>query len=315
MKTTKLILLSLATVLAIFLLSCNRKDENPALTAEDIALATEVNKDEEQATSSVDDALESINESLGSFAGGRVINADCGVTVDASRFSTVLGSNQKTIVFTFNSESSCSFRSRKGKVTVVLTKGNQFTEQGAEYEATFEGYATGRAGRTVTITGVQKILNETGGLPRFVITRPNLYQTVKHKVTGDMNIAFSDANASSRTWKINREIEWSNTNGVLSYKVSSSNSIDGYNNVVAWGVNRRGNNFYTQLTLPLTGNSICGRFRPTGGQKTHTIQDANNQKLLTVVSTFLIDNQGCSNGINIQVTNKAGRTRSRTYNY
>lgn len=321
MKTTvKFIQIILGVAFLILQFSsCNRDKEEVAaeLSSSELNAASVTSADEDNTSSNIDNALDDANNELSSLlSGGRVEEAfACGYSVDRTRFSTITGSN-KTIVIEYDGKSTCNARSRKGKVTITLAKGDNFADKDAEYTAVFEGFGTTYRGETMTINGTQTVVNVSGGLPRFTITRPNQYPSVKHKVTGTMKVTFGD-DASERNWNVYRILEWTNKSGVVGYSISSDQSADGYSNVVASGTNRLGNKFYTQLTQAITGNSACGRFRPATGQRIHTVLDAEGNVLVTMNHTITTGADGCGAGYTIEAKNKNGKSRNInvTYNY
>jgi len=175
----------------------------------------------------------------------------------------------------------------------------------------FQGYGVTHKGNKMTFDGLQTVTNVTGGLPRSIFTPGAI---VACKVSGDMVLKF-DSSALKRTWSMNRKISWSNTNGVLSYSISTNNVVDGLPKVSTWGTNRFGNSFYTQILLPVTANSTCGWYRPTGGERFHTVKDPNGSIIYSINSKINVGDSGCGNGFTITTTNKRGKVRSVTMSF
>lgn len=297
--------------------SCREKQEiEPAVSDNDMVLSTTQTDDADNTTSILDDALDNVNENLANISNGSRVEGEstCGYTVSYALYNTISGSNQKTVVFTYDGTSSCNLRTRKGSITATLTKGNFFSDLGAEYNIVFEGFGSTYRGKTFTLNGTQTVKNITGGLPRYVVFRPNQFTKVEHEVSGEMSLKF-DESETARTWSVSRVISWENQSGLLSYTIKGAGSQDGYDNLSLWGINRNGNRFYTQITTPISANSSCGWYRPTSGSRLHTVKDTDGSNMLVIEATLNTGSDGCGNGYTITATNKNGRSRSRTVTY
>ncbi len=313
MKKVAIRLMVMSLTFALVFTSCrNKEDADPAVSNAEMEETKTHSADNDDATANLDDAMDIVNTDLSGVSGARVEGTEaCGYTANYSAFSTVSGTNQKTIIYTFDKNSTCSSRSRQGTITVTLVQGNYFREQGAVYNLVFEGYGVTYNGKMMTLTGTQTVTNVTGGLPRSRFVDGSI---VTHKVSGNMELAF-DGFEGTRNWQINREITWANTAGILSFSISSDNSVDELNNVSVWGTNRFGNKFYTQITTPIVANSNCGWYRPTSGTRVHILKDADESIKFTVTVTNNLGANLCGNGYSVTTTNKRGRTREVTVTY
>ncbi|MFN0049807.1 MAG: hypothetical protein ACKVOU_11855 [Cytophagales bacterium] len=315
--TISLMTLSIAALLAMN--SCRNKEEaEPGLTDAELNTTSTQVSDNDNVSSSIDDALDIVNTDLAETdPNGRMEAeaASCGFTVNRTSYnSTLPGTSQKTVVYTFTN-TLCNGATRTGTITATLISGNFFKDKGATYKLVFAGFGVTRNGETATLSGTQTVINVSGGLPRFVIARPSEFSTVMHKVSGDMSLTLSEA-AGTRNWSIDRELTWANNAGVLSFTVNSNKSVNGYSNVVSTGINRAGYTFYTQILSPIVANSACGWYRPTSGQRRHILTETTDGSVLftsdAVVNT---GSDGCGNGFTITTTNKSGKVRSRTVTY
>jgi len=308
----KLILITLT--IALVITSCRNKEDatEPKVSDAEMQQAQTHSSDNQSVTANIDDAVDNINLDISAISTeARFETEPCGITVDYSRFTTRSGDNFKTIVYSFNSSANCSERTKEGKITVTLVSGNYFKDAGAVYTLAFQGYGVTHKGNKMTFDGLQTVTNVTGGLPRSIFTPGAI---VACKVSGDMVLKF-DSSALKRTWSMNRKISWSNTNGVLSYSISTNNVVDGLPKVSTWGTNRFGNSFYTQILLPVTANSTCGWYRPTGGERFHTVKDPNGSIIYSINSKINVGDSGCGNGFTITTTNKRGKVRSVTMSF
>lgn len=312
--SVQLLTLSIATIFAMN--ACrNKEDAEPNISDSDMKVNSAQVSDNDNVTSSVDDVLDKVNSDIaGTNGNARLEETTCGFTVNRSNYNATLsGISQKTIVYTFNNQL-CDGRTRTGTVTATLVSGNYFKDEGAVYNLVFDGYAVTAKGETATLTGTQTVTNVSGGLPRFLITRPNEFSSVTHKITGNMQLKFSDA-IGTRNWSIDREITWANSNGVLSYTLSSNRTVDGYSNVSSTGTNRLGYTFYTQIVSPITANSSCGWYRPTGGERKHTLVDTDGSTVFTSQAVINVGTDGCGTGFTLTTTNKRGKVRTITVTY
>jgi hypothetical protein len=319
MKKLSISLMTLSIAALLAMNACrNKEDAEPGLTDAELNTTSTQASDNDNVSSNIDDAFDKVNTDLAATEPGARMEVDaayCGFTVNRSNYnSTLAGTSQKTIVYTFNN-TLCDGRTRTGTVTATLLSGNFFKDQGATYKLVFAGFGVTRNGETATLSGTQTVTNVSGGLPRFVITRPSEFSIVTHKVTGDMTLTFSDA-MLPRNWSIDRELTWANNAGVLSYTVNSTRSVNGYSNVVSTGTNRAGYTFYTQILSPISANSTCGWYRPTGGQRKHTLTDTTDGSVVfTSDAVINTGSDGCGIGFTITTTNKKGKVRSLTVTY
>lgn len=319
MKNYVFKLVYLFTIGNLLVVACRQKDDlrdpSPGISDSEISASSTFTSDHEDVSGAIDEAINNINESLVNNIGGRISNElSCGYTVDYSGYSTVSGSNQKTIVFNYEG-TSCANIKREGTITVRLISGNLFRDKDAVYNVNFEGYRTTKGGRTMTITGTHTVTNITGGLAKSVLLNPSAYPIVTHKITGNMQITFDTSKGGVRTWQLNRLVSWANTSGVLSMTVSGNENVDGFDNVSIWGTNRFGNKFYTQIIGPIIVTSSCGWYRPVSGERKHTLQDSDGNLFRTINAKVITGADGCGTGILVTATNKNGLTRTRTINY
>jgi hypothetical protein len=81
-----------------------------------------------------------------------------------------------------------------------------------------------------------------------------------------MSVAFD--NGTSHNWQIARRRIITSSTGVYEVTLIGDTSIAGFNNVVVWGTNRRGNIFYTQINQAVKWNTTCPA-GPSSGVKVH----------------------------------------------
>ena len=113
------------------------------------------------------------------------------------------------------------------------------------------------------------------------------------KLQGSVQATFN--NNTTRTWNVARKLTYTGIYpGNLMLSIEGYGSAAGYNNLVTWGVNRHGENFYTQINQAVVLKQQCG-WDPISGVKVHQIPA--DGKSATI--TFGYDNN------NLPITNGA----------
>ena len=135
----------------------------------------------------------------------------------------------------------------------------------------------------MTLNGVRVYENVSGGL---LSQLGSGVSSVVHKVTGAVSATFDDN--STRTWNIARQRTFTGTTGNYVMTVDGFGSADGYGNLVAWGTNRHGEAFYTQIIQSVVHKQACG-WDPCSGVKSHQIPS--DGKMATVTFGFDDNNQ------------------------
>lgn len=310
----KFIKVCLILGVSALVLSCGRRDDDDTkpnnnsdnnFSNYELTVSTQQSGDNKEVEENVDQAIQDVTGQLSSYAGGRedALGA-CGYTV-----ATITG-NKKSFKITFTGEDCALVGSREGTITVTLVAGDKYTDKGAKWNMVFDGYGITKKGKKLSLKGTHVVENITGGAP-YQILIPNISNvtTVSLLVTSaDMNITF-DTTKASRQWNVARKIMWSNVNNEVIWTLEGAGSADGYDNLVTWGTNRAGANFYTQISSPITINaSKCGLFRPTGGERIHNVVVNGNTKL-TSTESFEYNSSGCANKY-ILVVEKNKKTRT-----
>ena len=115
---------------------------------------------------------------------------------------------------------------------------------------------------------------------------------------------------------MSRKRTFTNTAGVLSVKTEGTGSSTGIDNLLSWGQNRKGDNFYTQISSPIIFSTTCIG-KPISGTKIH-------KGLSREISvTFGLDDNGntiaigsaCPTKFRINWTNAAGKSKEALLSY
>lgn len=277
--------------------SCKKKDTDES--EDDTSTQTQHVSDESfmlnESENSLDEANVAISESTfgktGGIAGATIVDSP----------------SLKTIFITYNGTSADGRRMRTGNVQIQLVNGNNWGEAGAQIRVTYTNFKTTSLsnGKSITANGYYLLSNITGG-------RAFVNASVTHTVRGQMQITFD--NATSRSWQVARKRIVNSNNGNYDITLSGDTTIAGMNNIVVWGTNRNGSDFYTQISQPIVFNNTCPG-KPVSGQKIH-------RKLAREITvTFGVDASGnpvsgtCPYGLKINWTNARNVNKSAVISY
>ena len=136
------------------------------------------------------------------------------------------------------------------------------------------------------------------------------------------NIAVEYDNGQTATWNCAREAEWSyNATGTpintprFYFNCNGDSTLNGYSNVDSWGINRFGQPFTTYYGSPWYSDSYCGLWRPTSGQLTHVVNNANFVLTLGVDPSGAAANPAnCAYGFKVDWTVN-GNTQTAIFSY
>lgn len=290
--------LAAMVVAGLSLNSCKKDDDTMDDGLEQAELSTDESNHNNELEASLNEADATVSSS--GFGKGPGIP---GAKVDDSTFIS-----QKKIVITYNGLSGDGLRMRTGTVILQLITGSKWSDAGAVLRLEAQNLKVTRVsnGKSVVINGVHFITNVTGG-------RAYVSNNVIHKVRGNTEVSFD--NGTMRTWQVARKRTFTNNNGLLGLTVEGDTAVGGYNNVVVWGTNRRGNAFYSQITSPIAFKSLCSS-RPVSGVKVH------NGLTKAITVTLGVDESGnpytgsgCPYGFKLNWEDRKGNARTAVISY
>ncbi len=284
-------------VISLSLSSCKKNDN--AETDDDTAAQMQQSSDESLMQNESENSLDEVNVAVSGSTFGKTGTIAGATIVDSPSI--------KAVFITYNGASADSKRMRVGEVKVQLVTGNNWGEAGAQIRITYTNLRITQvsSGKSITLNGYHLITNVTGG-------RAFVSATVTHTVRGEMQLSFD--NATSRSWQVARRrvVNWANGN--YDVTISGDTTVLGLTNIVVWGTNRNGNEFYTQIAQPIVFNSICPG-KPVSGQKVH-------KKLVREITvTFGVDVTGnpvsgtCPYGFKISWTNARNVNKTAVISY
>lgn len=279
MKRTYLLLAAITFLAGMTLLnSCKKEKNDPTDTA---TLNQEQASDAEDVSASsdaVDDDVDNVM-SLSSLKSSETQALPCNVSIDSSQLAN------KKVTLTFNGDNCAGTRTRTGKIVVSLTNGTKWSDAGAVITVTYTDLKIVRkaTGRYIILNGTKTHTNVSGGLVKNLGSNGTPTTIVRKIASDNMSITFT--NGAQRTWHVARTRTFTKVNGSLVISISGFGEADGKSNLVEWGTNRRGNDFYTQITTPILMSQDCD-YQPSAGVKVHYVG------LRTVTTTLGTDSNG-----------------------
>jgi hypothetical protein len=266
LKMTGLIVIILA-ICSIAFSSCKKDKKTDTISMQQLV------QDENKVANSDDDAMNDVNSVLSGTAGKSLASFPCNVSVDSS---TIIGD---TIVYdiTFNGLNCHGTRMRVGHAKVKKNIATHWIDAGATVYVTYLNLVITRVSdnKSLTLSGTKKFVNVNGGRIADLATSTT---PIIHRVYGSLSATFDDG--STRTWTLARQRTFTGTPGNLICTVDGLGSADGYNSLVAWGTNRHGELFYTQITQSVIHKETCG-WDPCTGVKVHNIPSDSKKATFT----------------------------------
>ncbi|MDO9255848.1 MAG: hypothetical protein Q7U54_10080 [Bacteroidales bacterium] len=197
----------------------------------------------------------------------------CGASVD----SLAIANDTITIRITFNGLTCNNQRSRTGKIELKTKVGTLWNQVGAAVVCKFIDFTVTRVatGKSVKLNGTKTIVNVTGGHRWQVGT---LITSYVERISGSMQASFD--NGTSRTWNIARQITYTGTPNQYLLSVDGFGSTGNYQNLVVWGSNRQGEEFFTQITQSVVCRQACD-WDPVSGIKIHQIPSDDKSAAIT----------------------------------
>jgi hypothetical protein len=95
-------------------------------------------------------------------------------------------------------------------------------------------------------------------------------------------------NGTSRAWNVARQLTYTGTPGQFVLTVDGFGTSGEFANLVVWGTNRQGEEFFTQITQSVVHKQTCD-WNPVSGIKIHQIPS--DSKSATITFGFDSNNQ------------------------
>ena len=247
-------------VVGMSIAGCKKDKSEP-----DTSSLQQTSKDEVNVENSTNDVLNDANTVLSGGSSKSINSFPCNATIDSVTHSSV---DTVEYYVTFNGLNCIGNRIRTGNVIVKKAIGTHWINPGATVFVTYLNLTITKvgSGKSLTLNGTKTFENVNGG--SLAQLENGTISSVTHKITGSVQATFDDG--STRTWTITRQRVFTGTSGQLQLTESGFGSADGFNNLVVWGTNRKGEAFYTQLTSPVTFRETCD-WDPVSGVKVYQI--------------------------------------------
>jgi hypothetical protein len=284
MKTRSLIAFAalLAVSLALILSGCS-KNKNNGIPGDSSSLQ-QLTKDENQVQNATDDVLNDVNLVLSGtptngFKSVSLWGGPCNATVD----SAVVVNDSITYYIRYHGPNCPGTVTRNGLVQVRKKVGTHWYMPHATVIVTFinDTITHVTSGKSMILNGRKTFENVNGGV---IWQLGNGVESVVHKISGDLQATFDDG--TTRTWHVTRLRTLTGTpptpttDGHLVLTEDGFGTADGYEKLAVWGVNRNGENFYTQITQPVVHKQDC-TWDPCFGIKIHQIPGKNKKATVT----------------------------------
>ena len=273
MKTTKFIKSSLMLIafLGLFLAGCQKEKDNDTTT--DSSSLQQLSQDDNYLEIVSDDAMSDVNSLL---SGGNLKSTNlwpCNATID----STEVNNDTITFYITYDGLNCRETLYRDGKIEVKKRVGTHWHDEGATVIVKYIDFHITRVsnGKSITINGTKTFQNVTGG---FIHQLGNQYTSIIFKAWGTMSVTFDDN--TTRIWNVARQRTYTGSPGQLVMTVDGFGTSGNYNNLVVWGINRNGENFFTKIIQPVVFRQVCN-WNPCAGIKFHEIPAADKRATIT----------------------------------
>jgi hypothetical protein len=185
----------------------------------------------------------------------------------------VFDSSANSITITYNGTNCYGNRTRKGTVTIALTSGAHWMDEGAVATVTVQNLVITRMSdhKSITINGTRTITNVSGGSLNDLANDGS----ITHALSDNFSITFSDQ--AVRSWMMSKTRVFTYNNGIVI--TSTGTHSDGvYNNIAEWGTNRFGTDFESLISVPKVIRQDC-EFRLVSGQNIILRSDSLNSTI------------------------------------
>jgi len=275
MKSKKLIQLSfiLIVLLGFSITGCKKDNLNQGST--DTSSMLQLTADEINVENAMDDAVKDA-EAVMSF-GGIHLKSTVGLPCNATIDSTSVINDTITFFITYDGLNCNGNRHRTGKIEIKKAVGTHWGQVGATVIYKYIDYTITRVatGKSLTLNGTKTFQNVSGG---------HIWQlgfgatSIVHRINGTMQTKFEDG--TTHTWNVARQVTYTGTPNQLLMTVDGFGSAGEYTNLVTWGINRKDEVFYTQITQSVVHKELCS-WDPVSGIKIHQIPSANKSVTIT----------------------------------
>jgi len=270
----------LVAAAALALTSCKKENINDG-TANPASME-QLSADENNVENIMNDAendVSSVMSNNGNYKSTEFL--PCNATLD----SLAVANDTVTMYITYNGLNCNGTRTRTGKIEIKKKVGTHWEQAGATIIYKYINFTVTRVatGKSVALNGTKTFVNVNGGHRWQVGT---LITSYIQRASGSMTASFD--NGTSRTWNVARQLTYTGTPGQFVLTVDGFGSAGEFENLVVWGTNRQGEEFFTQITQSVVHKQACD-WNPVSGIKIHQIPA--DSKSATITFGFDTNNQ------------------------
>jgi hypothetical protein len=293
----------LVSAIALIFTSCAKEDLSTGIV--DPVSLEQLSADENDVENVMKDVESDITSVLSNNAGDFKSTAwlPCNANVD----SLAIANDSITIFITYNGLTCDKRRNRTGKIEIQTKVGTRWNDAGATVIYKYINFTVTRVatGKSIKLNGTKTFVNVLGGHRWQVGT---LITSYVERISGTMQASFD--NGTNRTWNVARQITYTGTPGQYIMTLDGFGSAGDYQNLVVWGTDRQGEEFFTQITQSVVCRQACD-WDPISGIKIHLIPSDNKSATIAFgynTNNELITGDECPTRFRIdwQRNNKSG---------
>lgn len=272
MKTKKFFYLAFILLAAIALTfsSCAKEDLEAGI-ASPVALE-QLSVDENNVENILKDAEVDITNALS-------VDSDLSpwLPCNATITSGSIVNDTAVLIITYNGLSCNGKINRTGKIEIKRKVSVRWTQAGATVMYKYIDFTVTRVAtsKSVKLNGTKTFVNVNGGNRWKPGTANTSYV---ERISGTMQAGFD--NGTSRKWNVARQITYTGTAGQYIMTIDGFGTAGNYQNLVVWGTNRDGEEFYTQITQSTVSRQACD-WDPVSGIKVHQIPSDSKSATIT----------------------------------
>ena len=272
MNPQKSIRLLMIFLLAAVVMTACKKDE-PAEVPTDSSSVQQLSQDD----SSVEYSMDEVLVDAGQVLAGNGLMKNMGLPCNATLDSVYVLNDTVNYHITYNGLNCINTKFRTGVIIVKINQNTQWFLPGAFLVVEFYNYEVTNVlnGKTMKINGMSSLENISGGIIELLGTNLDM---VIHKNTAHVIVSFNSH--PPRDWHLTKLLVYTGTPGSLILVVNGFGVAQGYNNLLSWGKDRDGKNFFTQVEESVVFTENCN-FLPHSGEQVYTIP-ADNLKATAI---------------------------------
>ncbi|WP_317896912.1 hypothetical protein [Aurantibacillus circumpalustris] len=270
--------------LLLFTLACKKKkafDEENGQAAEDVRRSQEQN---DEAVSDVNIAIMEQSLLRGGVSSTTSTKTElCGLDIDSLEiYSGILQLKYNGTV--------CKGLKKTGTIRITLLDYpiKKWKNQECRIQLEFINYKVSHNdGRTVQFDGAASLTNQTGNT-WYEMKYLNASNLIQIQTASGVKVTIDESNTA--IFNINRSLTF-NYNSVgkfTSCKIEGLGVSNGINNLENWGQNRDGNNYTSQVNVPIVWKSTCGSVSPSEGEVSIKV----DEKDFAMICNYGVNSEG-----------------------